>query len=276
MLHVAQTRNVQIVVESHSEHLLRRFQRRVAEGSAEPDDVKLYFVSARNGVARASDLSLNRYGEVENWPAGFFGDEVGEVAAIAKAGLKKRIAEQSGWSPVVVDTNVGIAANGDAEGRRSRFSTGGASARWIRFDNSSTLPTGRHHPSVASGRASYCGWKRGFQDPSLPSTCAKAFGVVMCRTTSIGLGIGDLARSCDGDVPLGTAASARARRTRCTPCYRNNAANRPLQGEGSPVRCAAKLQRQRLARCQWPASAARLLAGARCPAPAPPPYGLVP
>ena len=96
MLNVAQTRHVQIVIESHSEHLLRRFQRRVAEGSAQPDDVKLYFVSARNGVAHVSDLALNRYGEVENWPDGFFGDEVGEVAAITRAGLTRKIQEQSG------------------------------------------------------------------------------------------------------------------------------------------------------------------------------------
>ena len=66
-------------------------------------------------MARASDLSLNRYGEVENWPEGFFGDEVGEVAAIAKAGLKKKNRGAVRMSPVVVDTNVGIAANGDAK-----------------------------------------------------------------------------------------------------------------------------------------------------------------
>ena len=96
MLKVAETRNVQIVVESHSEHLLRRLQRRVAEGSAEADDVKLYFVSARRGVADVADLALNRYGEVEKWPEGFFGDEVGEVAAIAREGLTRRIQEQSG------------------------------------------------------------------------------------------------------------------------------------------------------------------------------------
>lgn len=95
MLSVAQARNVQIVVESHSEHLLRRLQRRVAEGRVGSDDVKLYFVSAPNGVAQASDFSLNRYGEVENWPEGFFGDEVGEVAAIAREGLTRRIREQS-------------------------------------------------------------------------------------------------------------------------------------------------------------------------------------
>ncbi len=96
MLNVARTRHVQIVVESHSEHLLRRLQRRVAEGDATPEDVKLYFVSATKGVAQVSDLALNQYGEVENWPEGFFGDEVGEVAAIARAGLTRRIREQSG------------------------------------------------------------------------------------------------------------------------------------------------------------------------------------
>ena len=96
MLNVAKAPNVQIVVESHSEHLLRRLQRRVAEGGAESDDVKLFFVSTKNGVAHASDLALNQYGEVENWPDGFFGDQLGEVAAIARAGLTRRIGERSG------------------------------------------------------------------------------------------------------------------------------------------------------------------------------------
>ena len=96
MLNVGKVRNVQIVVESHSEHLLRRLQRRVAEGSADAADVKLYFVSAKNGEAHVSDLELNRYGEIRNWPPGFFGDEIGEVSAIAKAGLLRKIEEQSG------------------------------------------------------------------------------------------------------------------------------------------------------------------------------------
>ena len=45
MLNVAQARNVQVVVESHSEHLMRRLQRRVAEETVSSEDVKLYFVS---------------------------------------------------------------------------------------------------------------------------------------------------------------------------------------------------------------------------------------
>ena len=93
MLNVATVRNVQIVVESHSEYLLRRLQRRVAEESASAEDVKLYFVSSRRGEAQVSDLLLNEWGEIENWPDKFFGDEMGEIAAISKASLKRRIAQ---------------------------------------------------------------------------------------------------------------------------------------------------------------------------------------
>ena len=95
MLNVAKARNVQIIVESHSEHLLRRLQRRVAEGEASVDDVKLYFVSASRDAASIDDLVLNKWGEIENWPDNFFGDEMGEIAAIARASLKRKM-EQGG------------------------------------------------------------------------------------------------------------------------------------------------------------------------------------
>ena len=95
MLNVANVRNVQIVVESHSEHLMRRLQRRVAEQKISSEDVKLYFVSSNRGRAEVSDLLLNEWGEIENWPANFFGDEMGEIAAITEASLKRKM-EQSG------------------------------------------------------------------------------------------------------------------------------------------------------------------------------------
>ena len=90
MLSVAKARNVQIIVESHSEHLLRRLQRRVAEGEASAEDIKMYFVSPNGYKARLSGLSLNTWGEIENWPDHFFGDEMGEIGAIAKASLRRR------------------------------------------------------------------------------------------------------------------------------------------------------------------------------------------
>ena len=94
MLNVSEVRNVQIVVESHSEHLMRRLQRRVAEEYASSEDVRLYFVSSNRGKAQLSDLCLNKWGEIENWPENFFGDEMGEIAAITEAALRRRM-EQS-------------------------------------------------------------------------------------------------------------------------------------------------------------------------------------
>ena len=95
MLNVAEVRNIQIIVESHSEHLMRRLQRRVAEQEASSEDVKLYFVSSERGRARISDLLLTEWGEIENWPEKFFGDEMGEIAAITEASLRRKM-EQSG------------------------------------------------------------------------------------------------------------------------------------------------------------------------------------
>lgn len=91
MLAVAGRRNIQIIVESHSEHLLRRFQRRAAEGKADSSDLMLYFVSNHKGVAKLNDLALNEFGEIQNWPDHFFGDEMGEIASISEASLKRRI-----------------------------------------------------------------------------------------------------------------------------------------------------------------------------------------
>ena len=93
MLNVATVRNVQIVVESHSEHLMRRLQRRVAEDDVSSEDVTLYFVSSRRGRARVSDPLLNEWGEIEKWPDDFFGDEMGEIAAISEASLRRRLGQ---------------------------------------------------------------------------------------------------------------------------------------------------------------------------------------
>lgn len=90
ILTAAKTRNLQVLVESHSEHLLRRLQRRVAEGGCKDGLVKLYFCRSSGLSASLEDLELNMFGEIQNWPEGFFGDEFGEIAAIQKAGLRRR------------------------------------------------------------------------------------------------------------------------------------------------------------------------------------------
>ena len=91
ILTVARARNIQVIVESHSEHLLRRFQRRVAEGKVPSDNVKLYFTSVDRESAYLSDLELDEWGEIRNWPENFFGDELGEISSIQMASIERRI-----------------------------------------------------------------------------------------------------------------------------------------------------------------------------------------
>lgn len=84
-----QDRSTQLIVESHSEHFLRRLQTRIAERSVEPADVALYFCSPGSAGARIEELKLNMFGDIANWPEDFFGDELGELAARMDAAAKK-------------------------------------------------------------------------------------------------------------------------------------------------------------------------------------------
>jgi predicted ATPase len=86
----AKTRGVQIVIESHSEHLLRRLQRRVAEEELSTEETALYFAATKDGESRLTTLELDLLGTIRNWPEGFFGDDLGEIAATSKAALRRR------------------------------------------------------------------------------------------------------------------------------------------------------------------------------------------
>ena len=83
-------RRVQVIVESHSEHLLRRLQRRIAEEKFSQNDVELYFCKEEDGVSKLEGLELDRCGNISNWPQDFFGDQFGEIAAMSKAALMRR------------------------------------------------------------------------------------------------------------------------------------------------------------------------------------------
>jgi len=82
-------RNIQLMVESHSEHFLRRLQTRIAEGKIKPEEVALYFAEAGENGAKLKELNVNLFGEIENWPDDFFGDEMGELAARMRAAAER-------------------------------------------------------------------------------------------------------------------------------------------------------------------------------------------
>jgi hypothetical protein len=82
--------DVQILIESHSEHLLRRLQRRVAEGVISENDAALYFVINSKGKSQLQKLQLDLFGNIRNWPQNFFGDEIGDLVAMSEAAMKRQ------------------------------------------------------------------------------------------------------------------------------------------------------------------------------------------
>ncbi len=85
-----QKRGVQIIVESHSEHLLRRLQRRIAEEEIPSEQAALYFTKFENGESRLEPLHLDLFGNITNWPENFFGDEMGDLLAMTEAMMQRQ------------------------------------------------------------------------------------------------------------------------------------------------------------------------------------------
>lgn len=92
-LEVAASRRLQLIIETHSEYLLSRLQRRVAEADlplASPESIAIYFCALRDGGSAAELISLNEFGQIENWPADFFGDSIGDLRAMTEAMVRRK------------------------------------------------------------------------------------------------------------------------------------------------------------------------------------------
>ena len=81
LIDAVKSRNLQIILESHSEHLLRRLQRRIAEETLESKDASLHFCTMEKRTSRLTDLDVDLFGNISNWPDGFFGNEYEEILA---------------------------------------------------------------------------------------------------------------------------------------------------------------------------------------------------
>jgi predicted ATPase len=97
---VIKNRNLQIILESHSEHLLHRLQRRIAENQLIPqaaqkitsEQTALYFCELNDqGESVLDPLKMDKYGNISNWPENFFGDEFGDLVAMTEAEMKDKV-----------------------------------------------------------------------------------------------------------------------------------------------------------------------------------------
>ena len=89
IINAATHRQVQVILESHSEHLLLRLQRRITEEAVPADDIQLYFCTIPEGISKLEKLKLDLFGQIDNWPDNFMGDAFGETYAAEKARLER-------------------------------------------------------------------------------------------------------------------------------------------------------------------------------------------
>lgn len=75
---------VQIVVETHSDHLLNGCRLAVRDGRLAPDTVQVHFFAGARGAEHGvSALRLDAEGRVDDWPRGFFDQAEQDLASLA-------------------------------------------------------------------------------------------------------------------------------------------------------------------------------------------------
>lgn len=84
-------KNQRIIVETHSEHLLLRLRRLIAEKKLDYNKVAIYFIEKINGESKIRNIELNQNGHIPplSWPEGFFGEGLKESLALATIQAKK-------------------------------------------------------------------------------------------------------------------------------------------------------------------------------------------
>ena len=90
LIDAVKNRDLQIIVESHSEHLLHRLMLRTAEEQLSVDDTALYFCQINEGVSEIEPLHVDEYGNIANWPQEFFGDVTGDLIKQGRAEMDRR------------------------------------------------------------------------------------------------------------------------------------------------------------------------------------------
>jgi predicted ATPase len=82
----------QVLLETHSDHLVSRIRRRIAEDETNDllNRTALIYAERTDGRTTYRRVTPSEYGTIEDWPRGFFDQAASESQAILRAGLQKR------------------------------------------------------------------------------------------------------------------------------------------------------------------------------------------
>lgn len=77
--------NRTFIVETHSEHMLSRVRRRIAENKINASDIAIYYFKPTPEGTKIQRVTLNDQGQYESFPEGFFEEDVIEAFEHLKA-----------------------------------------------------------------------------------------------------------------------------------------------------------------------------------------------
>jgi hypothetical protein len=85
-------RKINLIIESHSEHLLLRLRRLAANEKLVVGDAGLYFVEQESGESSIRPIPLREDGfiDTDDWPSGFFEDSLRESMSLAEEQFRSR------------------------------------------------------------------------------------------------------------------------------------------------------------------------------------------
>jgi predicted ATPase len=87
----------QCIVETHSEYLINRLRYLVAvsDGDSLAKNSILYFVEKEGAHSKYSEIRINKYGVIKDWPKGFFDESEKLASKMLEAAMNKRNKERN-------------------------------------------------------------------------------------------------------------------------------------------------------------------------------------
>ncbi len=84
------SRDVGVLVETHSEYLVLRLRKLIAEGKIKSTDVALYYIEKQQDRSIIRNIPVQPNGHInsDDWPMGFFGESLRDAFALATAQAK--------------------------------------------------------------------------------------------------------------------------------------------------------------------------------------------
>ena len=91
----SEDRKIQVIIETHSEYLLRRLQMRISDKTMKSEDLRAYFAHNKTSGSVLEELKVDTYGNILNWPEGFLGDMEKDMYDQAMNAMNRRIEERN-------------------------------------------------------------------------------------------------------------------------------------------------------------------------------------